>query len=145
MSNKFSVILSIEIQASITSLVVPGISLTIAFSDFVKAFRSVDLPEFGAPKIKTFIPLLIGIKRSELISIFSKALINFLVVLMALATVMALFCGLYDEALFVIIFYSIGEMCQQYAVNYSRKSIASLVNIRQVHKKYDLVKLVDSP
>lgn len=50
--------------------------------------------------------------------------------LMALATVMALFCGLYDEALFVIIFYSIGEMCQQYAVNYSRKSIASLVNIR---------------
>ncbi len=50
--------------------------------------------------------------------------------LMALATVMALCCGLYDEALFVIIFYSIGEMCQQYAVNYSRKSIASLVNIR---------------
>ena len=50
--------------------------------------------------------------------------------LMALATVMALFCGLYDEALFVIIFYSIGEMCQQYAVNYSRKSIAALVNIR---------------
>ena len=32
--------------------------------------------------------------------------------LMALATVMALCCGLYDEALFVIIFYSIGEMCQ---------------------------------
>ena len=50
--------------------------------------------------------------------------------LMALATVMALCCGLYDEALFVIIFYTIGEMCQQYAVNYSRKSIASLVNIR---------------
>lgn len=50
--------------------------------------------------------------------------------LMALATIMALICGLYDEALFVIIFYSIGEMFQQYAVNYSRKSIASLVNIR---------------
>lgn len=50
--------------------------------------------------------------------------------LMSLATVMALCCGLYDEALFVIIFYSIGEFCQEYAVNYSRKSVASLVNIK---------------
>ncbi len=50
--------------------------------------------------------------------------------LMSLATVMALFCGLYDEALFVIIFYQIGEMCQEYAVNYSRKSVAGLVNIK---------------
>lgn len=50
--------------------------------------------------------------------------------LMSLATIMALFCGLYDEALFVIIFYQIGEMCQEYAVNYSRKSVAGLVNIK---------------
>ena len=50
--------------------------------------------------------------------------------LMSLATVMALCCGLYDEALFVIIFYSIGELCQEYAVNYSRKSVAGLVNIK---------------
>ena len=50
--------------------------------------------------------------------------------LMSLATVMALCCGLYDEALFVIVFYSIGEFCQEYAVNYSRKSVAGLVNIK---------------
>ena len=50
--------------------------------------------------------------------------------LMSLATIMALCCGLYDEALFVIIFYQIGEMCQEYAVNYSRKSVAGLVNIK---------------
>ena len=50
--------------------------------------------------------------------------------LMSLATIMALCCGLYDEALFVIIFYSIGEMCQEHAVNYSRKSVAGLVNIK---------------
>ena len=50
--------------------------------------------------------------------------------LMSLSTVMALCCGLYDEALFVIIFYNIGELCQEYAVNYSRKSVAGLVNIK---------------
>lgn len=50
--------------------------------------------------------------------------------LMSLATIMALIAQLYDEALFVIIFYQIGELCQQYAVNYSRKSIAGLVDIK---------------
>lgn len=50
--------------------------------------------------------------------------------LMSLATIMALCCRLYDEALFVIVFYEIGVMCQEYAVNYSRKSVAGLVNIK---------------
>lgn len=50
--------------------------------------------------------------------------------LMSLATIMALCCGLYDEALFVIVFYTVGELCQEYAVNYSRKSVAGLVNIK---------------
>lgn len=50
--------------------------------------------------------------------------------LMALATVTALCVGYYDEALFLIIFYKIGEFCQQYAINYSRKSIASLADIK---------------
>lgn len=50
--------------------------------------------------------------------------------LMSLATIMALCCGLYDEALIVIILYRIGSLFQQYAVNYSRKSIAGLVNIK---------------
>ena len=50
--------------------------------------------------------------------------------LMALATVVALCIGYYDEALFLVIFYTICEMCQQYAINYSRKSIACLASLK---------------
>lgn len=50
--------------------------------------------------------------------------------LMTLATVTALIVGYYDEAVLVMIFYKIGELCQQYAVNYSRKSIANLMDIQ---------------
>lgn len=50
--------------------------------------------------------------------------------LMSLATITALVVGYYDEAVFVMIFYKVGELCQQYAVNYSRKSIASLIDIQ---------------
>lgn len=50
--------------------------------------------------------------------------------LMSLATITALAVGYYDEAVFVMIFYKVGELCQQYAVNYSRKSIASLIDIQ---------------
>ncbi len=50
--------------------------------------------------------------------------------LMALATVTALLIGYYDEALFLITFYNIGSVCQQYAVNYSRRSIAGLASLK---------------
>ena len=50
--------------------------------------------------------------------------------LMALATVVALCIGYYDEALFLVIFYTICEMCQQYAINFSRKSIAGLASLK---------------
>lgn len=50
--------------------------------------------------------------------------------LMSLATITALLIKYYDEAIFVMIFYKLGELCQQYAVNYSRRSIASLINIQ---------------
>ena len=55
--------------------------------------------------------------------------------LMALATVGA-FCtgffgeGEYPEAVFVMLFYQVGELFQGYAVGKSRKSIASLMDIR---------------
>lgn len=55
--------------------------------------------------------------------------------LMALATVGA-FCtgffgqGEYPEAVFVMLFYQVGELFQSYAVGKSRKSIASLMDIR---------------
>lgn len=50
--------------------------------------------------------------------------------LMSLATLTALGIGYYDEAIMVMLFYKIGELLQQYAVNYSRKSIASLIDIQ---------------
>ena len=50
--------------------------------------------------------------------------------LMSVATIGALAIGSYEEAVDVMIFYEIGEMFQSYAVNRSRKSISSLMNIR---------------
>ncbi|OUO82800.1 heavy metal translocating P-type ATPase [Flavonifractor plautii] len=50
--------------------------------------------------------------------------------LMSLATVGALATGEYPEAVFVMLFYQVGELFQSYAVDQSRKSIASLMDIR---------------
>lgn len=50
--------------------------------------------------------------------------------LMALATVGALATGEYPEAVAVMLFYQIGELFQSCAVGKSRKSIASLMDIR---------------
>eukprot|EP00831_Metopus_contortus_P030651 TRINITY_DN25092_c0_g1_i9.p2 TRINITY_DN25092_c0_g1~~TRINITY_DN25092_c0_g1_i9.p2 ORF type:complete len:505 (-),score=51.69 TRINITY_DN25092_c0_g1_i9:175-1689(-) len=50
--------------------------------------------------------------------------------LMSIATIGALAIGQYPEAVAVMIFYKIGELFQGYAVNKSRKSITSLMNIR---------------
>ena len=50
--------------------------------------------------------------------------------LMSLATVGALATGEYPEAIFVMLFYQVGELFQSYAVDQSRKSITSLMDIR---------------
>lgn len=50
--------------------------------------------------------------------------------LMTLATIGAFIIGEYLEAVAVMIFYQIGEMFQEYAVEKSRKSIANLMDIR---------------
>lgn len=50
--------------------------------------------------------------------------------LMALATVGAFFVGEYPEGVAVMLFYQVGELFQSYAVSQSRKSIASLMDIR---------------
>ncbi len=50
--------------------------------------------------------------------------------LMALATVGAFFTGEYPEAVFVMLFYQVGELFQSYAVDRSRKSITELMDIR---------------
>lgn len=50
--------------------------------------------------------------------------------LMSIATIGAIVTGEYPEAVFVMIFYAVGEMFQSFAVGKSRDSIASLMNIK---------------
>ena len=50
--------------------------------------------------------------------------------LMAIATVGAFATGEYQEAVFVMLFYQVGELFQSYAVGKSRQSIAALMDIR---------------
>lgn len=50
--------------------------------------------------------------------------------LMSIATIGAFFIGEYPEAVAVMLFYQIGEIFQGYAINRSRKSISSLMDIR---------------
>ena len=50
--------------------------------------------------------------------------------LMAIATIGAFAIGEFPEAVAVMLFYQIGELFQSYAVDKSRKSIASLMDIR---------------
>lgn len=50
--------------------------------------------------------------------------------LMSAATIGALAIGEYPEAVAVMLFYQIGEICQKMAVDHSRRSIRSLLDIR---------------
>ncbi len=50
--------------------------------------------------------------------------------LMSLATIGAFAIGEYPEAVAVMLFYQIGELFQSYAVDKSRKSISTLMDIR---------------
>ena len=50
--------------------------------------------------------------------------------LMTIATIGAFGIGEYPEAVAVMLFYQVGELFQSYAVDKSRKSISSLMDIR---------------
>ena len=51
--------------------------------------------------------------------------------LMTIATIGAFFIGEFPEAVAVMLFYQVGELFQSYAIDKSRKSVASLMDIRQ--------------
>lgn len=65
--------------------------------------------------------------------------------LMSIATIGAFFIGEYPEGVAVMLFYQVGELFQSYAVGKSRKSIASLMDIRpdyaNIKKGDELVKV----
>ena len=50
--------------------------------------------------------------------------------LMTIASIGAIYCGQYPEAVAVMLFYQVGEFFEDYAVNNSRKSIAGLMDIK---------------
>ena len=91
-----------------------------------------------------FIPSSIAYRISILLSYFiigfavlKKALLNLWKrelldenVLMAIATMGAIGIGDYEEAVAVMLFYAIGEILQSYAVNKTRSSITSLLQIK---------------
>lgn len=66
--------------------------------------------------------------------------------LMSIATIGAFLIGDYPEGVGVMLFYQVGELFQSYAVNQSRKSIASLMDIRPDYanlKRGDQLETVD--
>ena len=60
------------------SLVVPGISVTIALSSSIKAFKSVDFPTFGAPTIATRAP---SVRTDALLCVFTSFSISKIVLI----------------------------------------------------------------
>ena len=91
------------------------------------------LPFTGYEKLAVFLPayLLIGgdVLKKALRNIFAGQIFdeNFL---MCVATIGAFFVAEYPEAVAVMLFYQVGELFQDYAVNRSRASIAELMDIR---------------
>ena len=66
--------------------------------------------------------------------------------LMTIATLGAFIIGEYPEAVAVMLFYQVGELFQDYAINKSRKSITSLMDIRPDYanvKRNDIITKVD--
>lgn len=70
-----------------------------------------------------------GVLKKAVVNIFHGQMLdeNFL---MAIATVGAIILGDYPEAVFVMIFYQVGELFESIAVGKSRNSISSLMDIR---------------
>lgn len=91
------------------------------------------LPDFWYVRLSLFlIPYLIvgfDVLQKAVLGIVHGQLLdeNFL---MSIATVGALVIGEYPEAVFVMLFYQVGELFQSIAVGKSRRSIAALMGIR---------------
>lgn len=81
----------------------------------------------------TYIPSYIALSRNVLSGALKNAIHGHVFdekFLMVLATVVALAINYYDEAMFVMVFYQLGEFLQDYVVDRTRNSIKSLINIQ---------------
>lgn len=108
-----------------------AIKIVIAFVLFILAVV-INFPSVWINNILYFIAYLIvglNIVKKAIRNIFRGKVFdeNFL---MAVATLGAFAIGEFSEAVAVMLFYQVGELFQSYAVDKSRKSISSLMNIR---------------
>ena len=108
-----------------------GIKIVIAFILFIIALV-INFPNEWINKMLYIIAYLIvgfEVVLEAVENIFKGKVFdeNFL---MAIATIGAFVIGEFPEAVAVMLFYQVGELFQSYAVDKSRKSIASLMNIR---------------
>lgn len=91
------------------------------------------LPVEGLPRLLCFLApyLVVGcdVLRKAVLGIVHGQLLDECF-LMAVATVGAFAIGEYPEAVFVMLFYQVGEFFQGWAVGQSRKNIAALMDIR---------------
>lgn len=112
----------IRIVASAILLAVEGVAVLLGL---MPAVWYVRLPLFLIPYLIVGFDVLqkavLGIVHGQLLDE------NFL---MSIATVGALVIGEYPEAVFVMLFYQVGELFQSVAVGKSRRSIAALMDIR---------------
>jgi ATPase, P-type (transporting), HAD superfamily, subfamily IC len=120
------------------------IGITIAIYAFGIMYKGSDII-----KLAIFIIAYIIIGKDVLLSAFKNILRgevfdeNFL---MSIATLGAFAIGEYPEAVAVMLFYNVGELFQDMAVNRSRKSIKALMNIKpdyanlKVDNNFEIVK-----
>ena len=108
-----------------------GIKIIISFIFYILALVIKFPAEWMKLTVFIISYLIIGfeILKKAVRNIFRGKVIdeNFL---MAIATIGAFAIGEYSEAVAVMLFYQVGELFQDYAVDKSRKSIATLMDIR---------------
>lgn len=97
------------------------VSAVLYAAGFITGNIWVFLAAYGVAGYATIWEAILGVIHLELLDE------NFL---MTIASLGALYCGQYPEAVAVMLFYQVGEFFEDYAVNNSRKSIAGLMDIK---------------
>jgi Cd2+/Zn2+-exporting ATPase len=98
-----------------------GVSAVLYVAGFVTGNFWVFMAAYAVAAYETVWEAIMGVIHLELLDE------NFL---MTIASLGAIYCGEYPEAVAVMLFYSVGEFFENYAVNNSRKSIAGLMDIK---------------
>lgn len=95
---------------------------------------NISIPEIGELLSSILYWVGYGLLISKMLTLQIKGLKNFNFfdenTLMIIATIAAMAIGQYEEAIAVVIFYSVGEFLQARAVDKSREEVASLINLK---------------